>query len=134
MCLAKLDNRLLKKKFHANTATRNMNKDVKKDIFKMYCCYRAVKRRVLFLIFENEKKSITKVRFLCNQSQLTPKTSRLTVYCFLWIQYFKLLFVIFRWTERVSEVSLESVVDRKDKDIAKRLLAIDYNAEIAWLR
>jgi len=42
--------------------------------------------------------------------------------------------ILERWTERVSEVSLESVVDRKDKEIAKRLLAIDYNAEISWLR
>ena len=34
----------------------------------------------------------------------------------------------------MPEISLESVVDRKDNDIAKRLLSIDYNAEIIWLR
>lgn len=34
----------------------------------------------------------------------------------------------------MPEISLESVVDRKDNDIAKRLLSIDYNAEIGWLR
>ena len=39
-----------------------------------------------------------------------------------------------RWTERVKDVSLELIDDRKDKEIAKRLLAIDYNAEISWLR
>ena len=41
---------------------------------------------------------------------------------------------IFRWAERVSEVELKSVTDPKETDIAKRLLSIDYNAEIAWLK
>ena len=45
-----------------------------------------------------------------------------------------IFFPAFRWIERVPEISLESVVDRKDNDIAKRLLSIDYNAEISWLR
>ena len=45
-----------------------------------------------------------------------------------------IFFPAFRWIERVPEISLESVTDRKDNDIAKRLLSIDYNAEIIWLR
>ena len=44
------------------------------------------------------------------------------------------MFLLDRWTERVKDVSLELIDDRKDKEIAKRLLAIDYNAEISWLR
>ena len=53
------------------------------------------------------------------------------MYC---TEYVIQIFPAFRWIERVPEISLESVVDRKDNDIAKRLLSIDYNAEIIWLR
>ena len=53
------------------------------------------------------------------------------MYC---TEYVIHIFPAFRWIERVPEISLESVVDRKDNDIAKRLLSIDYNAEISWLR
>ena len=40
----------------------------------------------------------------------------------------------FRWTERVPQITLNSVNDPKEKEIAKRLLSIDYKAEITWLR
>ena len=44
------------------------------------------------------------------------------------------VFTVFRWAERVSEVELKSVTDPKETEIAKRLLSIDYNAEITWLK
>ena len=50
-------------------------------------------------------------------------------------KFFTILFYEnFRWSERVSEITTHSMTDRKVKEIADRLLSIDYNAEILWLR